>query len=140
VAISAKILARPKDDPGTERFLDYFYKNCLEVLFKPYNDIPDFRKQAGTQTSRTGQERGLKVIILDPVLKLSREKTNLFLYLSDLLCNFAQQHAFRSHFYMLSSNISARVATILSSRDKHLRLGLCRFLRGLLRSDVPALS
>ncbi|KAF8559134.1 DUF625-domain-containing protein [Imleria badia] len=114
-AMSAKILARPKDDPGTERFLDYFYKNCLEVLFKPYNDIPDFRKQT------------------DPVLKLSREKTNLFLYLSDLLCNFAQQHAFRSHFYMLSSNISVRVATLLSARDKHIRLAAFRFFRICLK-------
>lgn len=127
--ISAKILARPKDDPGTERFLDYFYKNCLELLFRPYNDIPDFRKQAGAQTHFDHQERELKVVILDPALKLSREKTNLFLYLSDLLCNFAQQHAFRSHFYMLSSNISVRVATLLGARDKHLRLGLY-FLKG----------
>ncbi|KAF8138310.1 component of IIS longevity pathway SMK-1-domain-containing protein [Boletus edulis] len=114
-AIGAKILARPKDDPGTERFLDYFYKNCLEVLFKPYDDIPDFRKQT------------------DPVSKLSRERTNLFLYLSDLLCNFAQQHAFRSHFYMLSSNISTRMATLLSARDKHLRLAAFRFFRICLK-------
>ncbi|KIJ20439.1 hypothetical protein PAXINDRAFT_166491 [Paxillus involutus ATCC 200175] len=114
-AINAKMLARPKDDPGTERFLDYFYKNCLEVLFRPYSDIPDFRKQT------------------EPVLRLSREKTNLFLYLSDLLCNFAQQHAFRSHFYMLSSNISARVATLMSARDKHLRLAAFRFFRICLK-------
>ncbi|KAG9317314.1 component of IIS longevity pathway SMK-1-domain-containing protein [Chiua virens] len=114
-AISAKILARPKDDPGTERFLDYFYKNCLELLFRPYNDIPDFRKRT------------------DPTLKLSREKTNLFLYLSDLLCNFAQQHAFRSHFYMLSSNISVRVAALLNVRDKHLRLAAFRFFRICLK-------
>ncbi|KIJ69852.1 hypothetical protein HYDPIDRAFT_104481 [Hydnomerulius pinastri MD-312] len=114
-AINAKMLARPKDDPGTEKFLDYFYKNCLEVLFRPYSDIPDFRKQT------------------EPVLRLSREKTNLYLYLSDLLCNFAQQHAFRSHFYMLSSNISARVATLLSARDKHLRLAAFRFFRICLK-------
>ncbi|KAF9226763.1 DUF625-domain-containing protein [Gyrodon lividus] len=113
--INAKMLARPKDDPGTERFLDYFYKNCIEVLFRPYSDIPDFRKQT------------------EPVLRLSREKTNLFLYLSDLLCNFAQQHAFRSHFYMLSSNISARMATLMSARDKHLRLAAFRFFRICLK-------
>ncbi|KAF9238811.1 component of IIS longevity pathway SMK-1-domain-containing protein [Melanogaster broomeanus] len=114
-AISAKMLARPKDDPGTERFLEYFYKNCLEVLFRSYSDIPDFRKQT------------------EPVLRLSRERTNLFLYLSDLLCNFAQQHAFRSHFYMLSSNISTRVATLMSARDKHLRLAAFRFFRVCLK-------
>ncbi|KAH7887481.1 component of IIS longevity pathway SMK-1-domain-containing protein [Phlebopus sp. FC_14] len=113
--INAKVLARPKDDPGTERFLEYFYKNCIEVLFRPYNDIPDFRKQT------------------EPILRLPRDKTNLYLYLSDLLCNFAQQHAFRSHFYMLSSNISTRVATLLKARDKHLRLAAFRFFRVCLK-------
>ncbi|KIM63610.1 hypothetical protein SCLCIDRAFT_1214004 [Scleroderma citrinum Foug A] len=109
--ISAKLSARPKDDPATEKFLDYFYKNCIEVLFKPFNDIPDFRKQT------------------EPILKLSRERTNLFLYLCDLLCNFAQHHTFRSHLYMLSSNVSTRLATLLSARDKHLRLSAFRFFR-----------
>lgn len=116
-ALGARLSARPKDDPGTEKFLDYFYKNCIEVLFKPYGDIPDFRKQTDGE----------------PTLKLSREKTNLFLYLCDLLCIFAQQHTFRSHFYMLSSNISTRVATLLSARDKHLRLSAFRFFRICLK-------
>ncbi|KAH7931318.1 DUF625-domain-containing protein [Leucogyrophana mollusca] len=109
--MGAKFLGRPKDDPGTEKFLDYFYKNCIDILFKPFSDIPEFRK------------------LTEPILRLSREKTNLYLYLCDLLCNFAQQHAFRIHFYMLSSNISARVATLLSARDKHLRLAAFRFFR-----------
>ncbi|KAI6034555.1 component of IIS longevity pathway SMK-1-domain-containing protein [Pisolithus microcarpus] len=116
-ALGARLSARPKDDPGTEKFLDYFYKNCIEVLFKPYGDISDFRKQTDAE----------------PTLKLSREKTNLFLYLCDLLCIFAQQHTFRSHFYMLSSNISTRVATLLSARDKHLRLSAFRFFRICLK-------
>lgn len=116
-ALGAKFSARPKDDPGTEKFLDYFYKHCIEVLFKPYGDIPDFRKQTDAE----------------PTLKLSREKTNLFLYLCDLLCIFAQQHTFRSHFYMLSSNISTRVAALLSARDKHLRLSAFRFFRICLK-------
>ena len=55
---------------------------------------------------------------------MSKERTNLFLYLCDLLCNFALQHSFRSHFFLLSSNISTRLASLLSSRDKHLRLGM----------------
>jgi len=55
---------------------------------------------------------------------MSKERTNLFLYLCDLLCNFALQHSFRSHFFLLSSNISTRIASLLSSRDKHLRLGV----------------
>ncbi|EGN92042.1 hypothetical protein SERLA73DRAFT_117880 [Serpula lacrymans var. lacrymans S7.3] len=112
-----KLLARGKDDPGTEKFLDYFYKNCIDILFKPFSDIPEFKNQS------------------ESVLKLSREKTNLYLYLCDLLCNFAQQHAFRSHFHMLSSNISVRVASLLNARDKHLRLAAFRFFRVCLKMN-----
>jgi protein phosphatase-4 regulatory subunit 3 len=54
---------------------------------------------------------------------LSREKTNLYLSLCDLLSTFALQHTFRSHFFMLTSSISSHVATLLSSKDKHLRIG-----------------
>jgi hypothetical protein len=60
----------------------------------------------------------------DPYLNLTRETTNLYLYLCDLLGNFALQHSFRSHFYMLSSNISQRVASLLRTRDKHLKHGM----------------
>jgi len=40
-------LLRPKDDPGTEKFLDYFYKKCIELLFKPFSEIPEFKNQTG---------------------------------------------------------------------------------------------
>lgn len=55
---------------------------------------------------------------------MSRERTNLFLYLCDLLSVFTLQHSFRSHFFILSSNIATRVASLLTARDKHLRLGM----------------
>ncbi|KAG6334864.1 hypothetical protein ID866_4224 [Astraeus odoratus] len=131
--LNAKMSARPKDDPGTEKFLEYFYKHCIEVLFKPYNDIPDFRKQTGESFFYDGNSLLCYPVDVEPALKLSRERTNLFLYLCDLLCTFAQQHAFRSHLYMLSSNISIRVATLLSARDKHLRLSAFRFFRICLK-------
>ncbi|KAH9948743.1 component of IIS longevity pathway SMK-1-domain-containing protein [Amylocystis lapponica] len=110
-----KLLQRAKDDPGVEKFLDYFYKQCIETLFRPFGDIPEFRNL--TETSLT----------------LSRERTNLYLYLCDLLSTFALQHSFRSHFFILSSNISPRVASLLSARDKHLRLAAFRFFRTCLK-------
>ena len=42
-----KALSRPKDDPQTEEFLDYFYKTCIEVLFKPFFDLPEFKTLTG---------------------------------------------------------------------------------------------
>ncbi|KAI1795069.1 component of IIS longevity pathway SMK-1-domain-containing protein [Ganoderma leucocontextum] len=106
---------RAKDDPGIEKFLDYFYKFCIELLFKPFQEVPETKN------------------VSDPTFSLSREKTNLFLWLCDLLSNFTQQHSFRSHFFVLSSNIAPRVATLLRSKDKHLRLAAFRFFRTCLR-------
>lgn len=117
-----KLLGRAKDDPGTEKFLDNFYKPCIEILFKPFSEIPEFKNLAGAQNFAETTHLTLTVDV-EPVLRLTREKTNLFVYLCDLLCNFTQQHSFRSHFFILSSNISPRIASLLSSRDKHLRLG-----------------
>ena len=36
-----------KDEPGTERFLDYFYKGCAKTLFAPITDLPDWRSLNG---------------------------------------------------------------------------------------------
>ncbi|KAI0774738.1 DUF625-domain-containing protein [Trametes elegans] len=106
---------RVKDDPGIEKFLDYFYKFCIDVLFKPIHDVPEYKD------------------VKESSLVMSREKTNLLLYLCDLLSNFTLQHSFRSHFFILSSNVAPRVASILLSKDKHLRLAAFRFFRTCLR-------
>jgi hypothetical protein len=79
-------------------------------------------------------------LVLDSDLILAREKTNLYLSLCDLLSTFALQHTFRSHFFMLTSSISSHVATLLSSKDKHLRLGrwpIYRFIVSNLLTSIP---
>ena len=58
----------------------------------------------------------------DVPLRLGREQSDPFLYLCDLLSGFLLQHSYQSHFFVLSSNISAKVATLLYAREKHLRL------------------
>lgn len=40
-------LQRAKDDPGIEKFLDYFYKQCTDTLFRPFGDIPEFKNLTG---------------------------------------------------------------------------------------------
>ncbi|GLB34125.1 putative DUF625-domain-containing protein [Lyophyllum shimeji] len=108
-----------KDDPGTERFMDYFYKDCVNILFKPFADVPDWRN------------------VKESILPLTREETNRYVYLCDLLYNFVSQHHFRIHFYMMSSNIVVRVASLLKARDKHLRHAAFRIFRLLLRQNNP---
>lgn len=120
-----KLLQRAKDDPGVEKFMDYFYKNCVDALFKPFSDIPEFKNRTGkiSDFALSCFFSAVRFELPEPTLSLSRERTNVYLYLCDLLAIFTLQHSFRSHFFILSSNISPRVASLLGAKDKHLRLG-----------------
>ncbi|KAF9464813.1 component of IIS longevity pathway SMK-1-domain-containing protein [Collybia nuda] len=112
----SKLMPR-KDDPGTERYMDYFYKECLNILFKPFYDLPEWRN------------------VNERILPLTREETNRYLYLCDLFYNFTAQHHFRSHFYLMSNNIVVRVASLLKAKDKHLRHASFRIFRLLLKQN-----
>lgn len=70
----------------------------------------------------------MQSFVLERVLPLARDRSNLYLYLCDLLTSFALQHSFRSHFFIISSSnsiphIIPRVASLLLAREKHLCLG-----------------
>ncbi|THH13287.1 hypothetical protein EW146_g6920, partial [Bondarzewia mesenterica] len=113
----AKLFARPKDDGKIEKFLELFYKQCIGPLMKPIFDLPDHKQ------------------LKEPTMNLTRERANICLSLCDLLSNFTLQHSFRSHFFMLTSKISGHVATLLFSRDRHLRLAALRYFRIHLRKN-----
>lgn len=112
-----------KDDPGTERYMDYFYKECLNILFKPFYDLPEWRNVNGTIYRTTNLVALLTLPIKERILPLTREETNRYVHLCDLFYNFTAQHHFRSHFYLMSNNILVRVASLLKAKDKHLRHG-----------------
>ncbi|KAJ7068766.1 component of IIS longevity pathway SMK-1-domain-containing protein [Mycena amicta] len=104
-----------KDEPGTERFMDYFYRDCVNILFKPLLELPEWRQST------------------DPILSLTREEANRFTYLCDLLYNFISGHNFRGYFYVASSQILSRVPTLFKARDKHLQHAAFRIFRLLLK-------
>ncbi|GAW00817.1 duf625 domain protein [Lentinula edodes] len=106
-----------KDEPGTERFIEYFYKNCAQILFKPFSDLPDWRN------------------VTELIYPLTREQTNRYVYLCDMLYNFSLQHQFRSHFYILSTNVVLKVASLLKAKEKHLRHAAFRVFRLLLKQN-----
>ncbi|KAJ7506513.1 component of IIS longevity pathway SMK-1-domain-containing protein, partial [Mycena galericulata] len=106
-----------KDEPGTERFMDYFYRECVNVLFQPLLELPDWK----TPT--------------DSILSLTREETNRFTYLCDLLYNFISGHNFRAYFYVASSQILTRVPTLFKARDKHLQHAAFRIFRFILKHN-----
>ncbi|KAJ7098713.1 component of IIS longevity pathway SMK-1-domain-containing protein [Mycena belliarum] len=104
-----------KDEVGTERFMDYFYRECVSILFKPLMDLPEWRNST------------------ESVVPLTREETNRFTYLCDLLYNFISGHNFRGYFYVASSQILSRVPTLFKARDKHLQHAAFRIFRLILK-------
>jgi len=37
-----------KEDPNTERFLEYFYKECGNTMFRPLLNLPEWSNYTGT--------------------------------------------------------------------------------------------
>ncbi|PPR02644.1 hypothetical protein CVT24_002127 [Panaeolus cyanescens] len=116
-------ISTAKDQPNTERFLEHFYKGTVHILLKPLTDLQEWKN------------------FTDPVLVLTREETNRYVYLCDLLHNFIVNHSFRSHFHIMSSDILSRVATLFKAKDKHLRHAAFKIMRALFKQpNVNAYS
>ncbi|CAE6425554.1 unnamed protein product [Rhizoctonia solani] len=116
VSAAAKAAMGRREDPATERFLQYFYEQCIISLYKPVLALPDFTALQGT------------------ALNAPKEHTAQFLFLCDLLSNFVVQHGHRCQFYICASNIALKLASLLSSREKHVRLAALRVFRACFRT------
>ncbi|SPO05985.1 related to pleiotropic drug resistance control protein PDR6 [Cephalotrichum gorgonifer] len=96
-------------NPQQELFLARFYETSALRLFKPLLDL-----EGKTQLSFTTQQ------------------ASMFSYLIEILCFFIRQHYHRSKGFVLQRNISQRIAQLLQSEEKYLRLVAIRFFRQLL--------
>lgn len=85
--------------------MDYFYRHCIDTLLKPLTNLPEWKN------------------FKESIYTLTREETNRFVYLCDLLYNFIQQHQLRGHVHVTTSDILSRIATLFRAKDKHLRHG-----------------
>ncbi|KAJ7246580.1 component of IIS longevity pathway SMK-1-domain-containing protein [Mycena haematopus] len=121
-AAPAGLRSTRRDDPGTERFMEYFYRDCVNILFKPIINLPEWKDST------------------DPVLLLTREETNRFTYLCDLLYNFISGHNFRGYSFAASHQILSRVPTLFKARDKHLQHAAFRIFRLILKINNANLN
>lgn len=102
-----------QEDPEAEKFLDYFYKNCILLLLTPILELPEVG-----------------------VPDLSLHDIALCGHLCDLLCFFVSHHSFRSKYFVLSSSLSKHVSILFRTRHKHLRLAALRYFRACIgKSD-----
>jgi len=114
--------ARGKSDP--DKFLTWFYETDVDHLFSPLRELSEFQ----SLSSRSGSEG-------KQLSSFSRDRSALYAHLCDLLCFFIIHHSFRSQYFVLTSEISKRLGSLLHSREKHLRLSALRFFRACLTSN-----
>ncbi|KAM0793606.1 hypothetical protein ACM66B_001039 [Microbotryomycetes sp. NB124-2] len=104
-----------QEDPEAEKFLQYFYDDCVSKLFKPLLDLHEPTTDLP--------------LILSPV------QVALFGHLCDLLCFFINAHSFRSKYFFLSTTIASSTSKLFSAKQKPLRLGAMRVLRSTLNKN-----
>ncbi|KAG0125505.1 component of IIS longevity pathway SMK-1-domain-containing protein [Tuber indicum] len=94
-------------DRETENFLKTFYDDSAKKLFLPLSELDNRKSLKG----------------------LSIAEVSLFSHLVDTLCFFVRQHAFRGKYFFLAENLPSRVAQLLQSPEKHLKLSALKFFR-----------
>lgn len=90
---------RPAPDSQQADFVKDFYNESAQKLFKPLVDLKD----------RTD-------------MNFSVHQVSLFIYLIEILCFFVRQHTHHSKYFVLSEKLGARIAQLLQSPEKYLKL------------------
>ncbi|QSL65823.1 hypothetical protein MERGE_000101 [Pneumocystis wakefieldiae] len=87
------------NDSDTDKFLQLFYDKSVKFLFEPISNLDSSVKEFSLISSA------------------------LLVHLCELLCFFVKMHSFRSKFFILSSNISCKMAFLFTFPQKYIRLG-----------------
>lgn len=87
-------------DPQQAEFVKDFYDDSAKKLFKPLVDLKD----------------------REDMSNFSVHQVSLFIYLIEILCFFVRQHTHHSKFFVLSEKLGQRIAQLLSSPEKYLKL------------------
>jgi protein phosphatase-4 regulatory subunit 3 len=96
-------------DPQQIEFVKDFYDESAKKLFKPLVDIKD-RKD----------------------MNFSVHQVQLMVYLIEILCFFVRQHTHHSKYFVLSEKLGQRIAQLLGSPEKYLKLTVLKFFRNLV--------
>ncbi|WFC97518.1 Platinum sensitivity protein [Malassezia yamatoensis] len=99
-------LSRVPGDP--DGYLTWVYKQGIDPLFAPLSQLPSL-KSCPKNLSRFSN------------VSLARIS-----HLCALLCHIISQHAFRSQYYLLTSQIAVHVGALLRAREKPLQLAAIR--------------
>ncbi|KAI5777665.1 component of IIS longevity pathway SMK-1-domain-containing protein [Geopyxis carbonaria] len=104
--MAARMHARTGDS-DSEGFLKSFYEDSAKKLFQPLRELSGRESLKG----------------------LSLAEVSLYSHLVETLCFFVRQHSYRSKYFLLTENLPSRVAQLLGSPEKHLKLTALKFFR-----------
>ncbi len=90
---------RPQPDPQQAEFVKDFYDESAKKLFKPLVDLKDRED-----------------------MNFTVPEVSLFIHLIEILCFFVRQHTHHSKYFVLSEKLGQRIAQLLSSPEKYLKL------------------
>ncbi|KAF8463834.1 component of IIS longevity pathway SMK-1-domain-containing protein [Kalaharituber pfeilii] len=97
-------------DPEAEQFLKDFYDESAKKLFAPLMQL-DKRSS---------------------VKNLTVSEVALYSHLLEILWFFVRQHVFRSKFFIITEDLPAKIARLLESPEKHLKLAVVKLMRILV--------
>ncbi|GAB7349749.1 hypothetical protein MBLNU459_g0479t1 [Dothideomycetes sp. NU459] len=106
----AKLRGNPNAAPQMDSFIESFYGDAANRLFQPLKDL---------------EHR-------ESLHNISAQEASLYTHLVEILCFFLRQHTYRSKFYILSENIHCRIAQLLGSSQKHLKLSALKWFRSCI--------
>lgn len=104
-----------KDGDVAQRFIAFFYRGSVRILFKPLLELRPWRE------------------VQESILPLYCEEASRFTYLADLLHLFTAQHDAAVFPFIQATNVLAHVASLLKAKDKHLRHAAFRIFRLALK-------
>ncbi|KAL1305857.1 hypothetical protein AAFC00_004010 [Neodothiora populina] len=103
----AKMRGNPNIGAQMESFVDNFYDDAAQRLFKPLKDL---------------EHR-------ESLQHISVNEASLYTHLVEILSFFVRQHQYRSKYYILTENLHCRIAQLLSCGQKHLKLTALKWFR-----------
>ncbi|KAJ3272131.1 Platinum sensitivity protein [Terramyces sp. JEL0728] len=107
-------------DADLDKFLDYFYENQCNSLFKPLMDI---------ENATAGTKNDVQSLDLNPKL------SSILNTLCEMLSFIITQHAMFSKNYLLHNDILKACGVLLKSKDTFLRLSSLRVFRVCLGTN-----
>ncbi|KAL9102355.1 MAG: hypothetical protein Q9163_002477 [Psora crenata] len=97
-------------NPQVESYIIHFYEHSAKKLFKPLRDLEGKPNLNG----------------------LTFNDVQLFNHLIEIIVYLTRTHHTRSRYYLFSENLVSRIAQLLSSPHKHLKLTALKFFRSCI--------